>query len=64
MNMFFNASFYPKNFILLGTERDKLTARVSSITNEASNRFASEFTGECLHFPFQAAFHHPSHRKG
>lgn len=62
MNMFFNASFYPKNFILLGTDRDKLTERVSLISNEANKRFASEFTGECLHFPFQLRYSAPYER--
>ena len=62
MNMFFNASFYPKNFILLGTDRDKLMTQVSLISNEASNRFASEFTGECLHFPFQLRYSAPYER--
>lgn len=60
--MFSNTSFYHGNFILLGTDRDKLLARVEKISGEVSSHFASEFTGECLYFPFQLRYSAPYER--
>ena len=59
MSMFLNSRFYPKNFVLLGTDSDKLTKQVELISNEASQCFKAEFTGERAVFPFQLRYAAP-----
>lgn len=64
MSKFFHSECCPKNFILLGVDRDKISASIDAIVKEAKKKFVGEFTSECDIFPFQLRYSAPYERFG
>lgn len=59
MNKYFKRGFYPKNFILLGSDIDTLKIISEEIIDEAEKTFTDEFTGSRFSFPFELRYTPP-----
>lgn len=53
MNTYFGDKFFPKNFILLGSNVDELECKAGDIVAEANKLFPKSFCGDRSAFPFE-----------
>ena len=53
MNIYFGDKFFPKNFILLGSNADELGCKAGDIAAEANKLFPKSFCGDRSVFPFE-----------